>query len=193
MLRALEFYGDLVASGAAPGHVATKHYDDFNAAAISGTAAMFLGGHWQYFQLQEALPAEEFAKWAVSEIPGPTPDRRATGTGGWTIAAFSDNPEKVRLCMDLVRTVYMGGANNATGQRPTRLSHFDEGEVFQSPFFASIKEYLAHGQARPGAPIYPEISNQIQIMLGEVLSGTKEPEAALEDAWARVNDAYARM
>ena len=34
-----------------------------------------------------------------------------------------------------------------------------------------------HGQARPGVPIYPEISNQIQIMMGEVLSGAKAPEA----------------
>ena len=30
-------------------------------------------------------------------------------------------------------------------------------------------------------------------MLGEVLSGTKEPEGALDDAWARVMDAYAKL
>ena len=41
-------------------------------------------------------------------------------------------------------------------------------------------------------PIYPEISNQIQIMMGEVLSGAKEPEEALDDAWERVIDAYTR-
>ena len=42
-------------------------------------------------------------------------------------------------------------------------------------------------------PIYPEISNQIQIMMGDVLSGAKAPEAALDDAWKAVNDAYAKM
>ena len=47
-----------------------------------------------------------------------------------------------------------------------------------------------HGHARPGVPIYPEISNQIQIMMGEVLSGSKEPEAALDGAWERVMAAY---
>ena len=39
-------------------------------------------------------------------------------------------------------------------------------------------------------PIYPEISNQIQIMMGEVLSGTKEPDDALDGAWQRVMAAY---
>ncbi len=30
-------------------------------------------------------------------------------------------------------------------------------------------------------------------MMGEVLSGAKEPEAALDDAWTQVMDAYERM
>ena len=47
-----------------------------------------------------------------------------------------------------------------------------------------------HGQARPGVPIYPEISNQIQIMMGEVLSGAKPPEEALDGAWKADDDAY---
>ena len=50
---------------------------------------MFFGGHWQRCQLQEAMPAEAFAKWDIAELPGPTADERATGTGGWTFAAFS--------------------------------------------------------------------------------------------------------
>ena len=47
-----------------------------------------------------------------------------------------------------------------------------------------------HGHARPGVPIYPEISNQIQIMMGEVLSGSKSPEEALDGAWQRTMEAY---
>ena len=109
MLKALGFYKDLVDSGAAPKRVATiKDYDDFNAAAIADTAAMFIGGHWQNFQLKEAMPADQFAKWEASAIPGPTVDERSTGTGGWTVAALSKDPEKIKLCMDLLREVYMG-------------------------------------------------------------------------------------
>ena len=194
MLTALKFYKDLVDSGATPKRVATiVRYDDFNAAALAGTTAMFEGGHWQNFQLKEAMPPEQFAKWEASELPGPTADKRSTGTGGWTLAALSKDPEKTKLCMDLAREVYMGPANEVTAQLPTRKTLFQNLQAFKDPFFAQMNEYLVHGQARPGVPIYPEISNQIQIMMGEVLSGAKQPEAALDDAWKRVNDAYAKL
>jgi multiple sugar transport system substrate-binding protein len=194
MLKALSFYKDLVDSGAAPQRVATiKDYNDFNAAAIADTAAMFIGGHWQNFQLKEAMPAEQFAKWEASAIPGPTVEERSTGTGGWTVAALSDDPEKIKLCMDLLREVYMGPANNVMSQLPTRASLFESLDAFKDPFFEIVNASLANGQARPGVPIYPEISNQIQIMMGEVLTGAKTPEAALDDAWAAVNDAYSKL
>ena len=45
----------------------------------------------------------------------------------------------------------------------------------------------------PGVPIYPEISNQIQVMMGDVLAGTKTPEAALDAANAAVQAAYSRL
>ncbi|MCT7378058.1 extracellular solute-binding protein [Chelativorans salis] len=194
MLTAINYFKGLVDSGAAPKRVATiKDYNDFNAAAIAGSAAMFFGGHWQHFQLMEAMPEAEFAKWDVSELPGPSADERSTGTGGWTVAAFSDDPAKVEMCANVMREVYMGPANEVIGDLPTRESLFASLPKFQDPYFGKLKEYLVNGHARPGVPIYPEISNQIQIMMGEVLSGTKEPEAALDGAWNRVMDAYGKL
>ena len=191
MLKALNYFKGLVDSGAAPKRVATiKTYDDFNAAAQSGTTAMFLGGHWQHFQLEEAMAPDVWAKWLIAELPGPTPDERATGTGGWTVAAFAKDPEKVKACASLMREVYMGPANEAGGDLPTRQSLFASLPKFQDPYYAQLKEYLVHGHARPGVPIYPEISNQIQIMMGEVLSGSKSPEEALQGAWDRTMAAY---
>ena len=155
---------------------------------------MFDGGHWQYFQLKEAMPPDQFAKWEASELPGPTADQRSTGTGGWTVAAFSKDPAKVEVCATLMREVYMGPANEVVGDLPTRADRSSTiCRSSRDPTSPSSSEYLVHGQARPGVPIYPEISNQIQIMMGEVLSGAKEPEQALDDAWKRVNDAYARL
>jgi multiple sugar transport system substrate-binding protein len=49
------------------------------------------------------------------------------------------------------------------------------------------------GGARPGAPIYPEISNQIQILMGDVLSGSKQPEQALDTAYQAALAAYKRL
>lgn len=194
MLKALKFYKGLVDSGAAPKRVVNiKTYDDFNAAAIAGTAAMFEGGHWQHFQLKEAMPADQFAKWATSELPGPTADQHSTGTGGWTVAAFSKDPAKIAACASVMREVFMGPANEVVGDLPTRQTLFDSLPKFKDPYFGELKNYLVHGQARPGVPIYPEISNQIQIMMGDVLTGAKSPEDALDAAYTAVNAAYKKM
>ena len=67
MLKALHYFKDLVDSGAAPKRVANiKDYADFNAAAKAGTNAMFIGGHWQEFQLKDALSADQLATWQIS-------------------------------------------------------------------------------------------------------------------------------
>lgn len=193
MLKAINYFKGLVDSGAAPKRVATiKTYDDLNAAALSNTTAMFIGGHWQKFQLQAAMAPDVFAKWAAAELPGPTPEERATGTGGWTVAAFAEDPAKIEACASIMREVYMGPANEAGGDLPTRESLFASLPKFQDPYYGQLKEYLVHGHARPGVPIYPEISNQIQIMMGEVLSGSKSPEEALDGAWERTMTAYSK-
>ena len=97
-------------------------WDELEAAAIGGTTAMFLGGHWQYRTLRDVMPAEEFGRWEVAELPGPQPDERATGTGGWTMAAFTAEPAKIEMCAALMCEVCMGPANEVIGDLPTWMS-----------------------------------------------------------------------
>lgn len=193
-LKALDYYKDLVDSGAAPKRVTTiANYDDLNAAAAAGTSALFIGGNWQYAQLKATLDEGDFNNWTFSPIPGPTADQRSTGTGGWTIASFSKDKEKVEMCANVAREVYMGPANALQQQLPTRKSLFDKYPVFATDANKVFANALTNGQARPGAPIYPEISNQIQIMMGDVLSGTKQPEEALNAAFNATMEAYKRL
>jgi len=193
-LEALGYYQSLVESGAAPGRVTTiNNYDEFNAAAAAGTAAMFVGGNWQYGQLRNTLSEERFADWAVSELPGPTAEDRATGTGGWTIAALSDDPEKVQLCAEMVKAIYSGAGNAVQGLLPTSMAQYEVYDAFEGPQFDLFAEALVNGRPRPGAAIYPEISNQIQILMGDVLSGAAEPEAALDAAFEASLEAWERL
>lgn len=192
-IKAVNYYRGLVESGAAPKRVATiGNYDDFNAAATAGTTALFVGGNWQYAQLKAALEPEEFAKWTFSPLPGPTANERSTGTGGWTVAAFSKDAVKVKVCADLAREVYMGPANALQEQLPTRADLYDKYEVFSTPANKTFAEALKVGQARPGAAVYPEISNQIQIMMGKVLTGTQATEAAVDEAFTASLSAFKR-
>ncbi|MEM9970021.1 MAG: extracellular solute-binding protein, partial [Pseudomonadota bacterium] len=194
LLTAIGFYKDLVDVGAAPSRVTSiVNYDDFNAAAAAGTAALFIGGNWQYGQLRGTLSEEDFAAWEVSAIPGPSADARATGTGGWTIAAMSDDAEAVRICAEMIREIYSGQSNAIQGLLPTSAAQYEQFDAFKGPEYDIFSKALVDGQARPGVPIYPEISNNIQIMMGDVLSGASTPEEALDAANAAVQAAFERL
>ncbi|TMV87511.1 extracellular solute-binding protein [Thioclava sp. BHET1] len=191
-ITALSYYADLVTSGASPARVASiTNYDDFLAAAAAGSTAMFVGGSWQYEQLRGTLAPEDFAAWEVSELPGPSADARATGAGGWTIGAMSDDPEKVKLCAAIAK-LYAGPGNVAQGLLPTATAYYKASDVFSTPTNLAYSKFLEHGRPRPGVAIYPEIANQIEIAIGAVLSGG-DPAEATDRAQQAAQSAYERL
>jgi multiple sugar transport system substrate-binding protein len=191
MLNLFGFIKETVESGASPQRVSTiKDYTQFQAAAQDGSVAMFLGGDFQWPALKESLPPEEFEKWEVTAdpvIPTLNPgDRPATGTGGWTNAAFADDPEKVKMAMEFTKQVYIGEGNQVTGQLPTNPELFDRYDKFSDPIYDTFREGLKYGMARPGFAIYPQISSQLQVAVGTVLTGEATPEQALDRAASAV-------
>lgn len=191
MVNTMAFLRELVDSGAAPERVNTiLEYDEFNTAAQAGTVASFLGGHWQYGQLEEILDDEQFAAWDFAPIPGPVAGEHVTGTGGWTIGAFTDDPDTLAACMEFARSVYRGPANVAAGQLPTSAELFDELDAFQGEHYQRFAELLEDGRSRPGVPVYPQISEQLQVAIGQLLVGDLTPEQAVDEAYAQSLAAY---
>jgi multiple sugar transport system substrate-binding protein len=192
MLNVINFLKETVESGAAPQRVATiGDYAEFEAAAQAQQVAMFQGGDFQYPTLKESLPPEEFKKWEVSLLPTRSPgDTPASGSGGWTIGAFSDDPEKVKMCMEFTKDVFMGDMNAFTGQLPTSPKLFDTIDKFNAPIYDKFRNMLEHGQARPGVPVYPSMSEELQIAIGTVLTGEATPEEALDKAYEASLAAY---
>jgi multiple sugar transport system substrate-binding protein len=192
MLNELNFLKETVDSGASPQKVATiKDYADFQSAAQAQEVAMFQGGDFQYPPLKESLPPEEFDKYEVSLLPTMNAsDPQKTGTGGWTMGAFSDDPEKVKMCMEFTKDVYIGEGNEVTGQLPTSPELFDTLDKFQDPIYDKFNEALKYGEARPGVPVYPKISEELQIAIGTVLTGEATPEEALDKAYKASLAAY---
>jgi multiple sugar transport system substrate-binding protein len=192
MLNEMNFLKETVDSGASPQRVATiTNYTEFQSAAQAQEVAMFQGGDFQYPPLKESLPPEEFKKWEVSLLPtrsaGDTP---VSGSGGWTIGSFSDDPEKVEMCMEFTKDVFIGGMNEVTGQLPTSPKLFDTIDKFDEPIYDDFRIMLEHGKARPGVPVYPTISEELQIAIGTVLTGEATPEEALDRAYKRSLAAY---
>lgn len=193
MLDVLNFLKRTIDSGASPQRVTTiTDYSEFNTAAQSGTVAMFLGGHWQYGELEEILPPEEYEKWEVSPIPAEQSGQQATSNGGWTFAALTEDSEKISVFADFVRSVYEGPAHEVTGQLPTSAKLFDELESFQTPVYDTFKSMLEFGHTLPASPINNTFLNELQVTISGTLTGESTAEAAIDAAAKNLIRAYDR-
>jgi multiple sugar transport system substrate-binding protein len=184
MLNVFDFLKECVDSGASPKLVTTiKDYSDFDTAAQAKTVAMFQGGDFEYPVLEDTLSPEELKKWEISLLPTMNADDpQRTGTGGWTMGAFTNDAKKLKIGAKFTDEVYVGEGNQVTGGLPTNPKYFDSLSRFKDPVYDTFREALEYGKARPGVPVYPEISNQLQIAIGTVLTGESTPKEALAKA-----------
>jgi multiple sugar transport system substrate-binding protein len=199
MLRLLAFLRDTIQRGASPRSVLGHNdYQQLTGAAIAGDAAMFLGGNWQLKDLETGLPPSEFAKWDIAPIPTADPGTHSTGTGGWVWVVFARDPARRKAAVEFIRDVeappHAARISAATGHLPVRYSVYRDFPIFsQDVWYRRFGEMLVNGHARPAAAIYPEISQQLQLGIGAVVSGARTPDQALDAAWAAVNEEYARQ
>ena len=199
MIRLMRFLRSTIETGASPRSVlANNDYQQLSSAAVAGDVAMFLGGSWQLRELEGALSPEEFARWAIADIPQAAGAHRSTGTGGWVWVTFAPDPERQRAAAEFLRFIE-SPANVArvsvpTRQLPVRRSVYRDFPVFrENQWYATFGRMLVDGRARPAVPIYPAISEQLQLAVGAVVSGAKTPEAAVDDAWVAVQTIAARQ
>jgi multiple sugar transport system substrate-binding protein len=80
--------------------------------------------------------------------------------------------------------------NEVTGQLPTNPKYFDTIDTFDEPIYDDFRVMLEHGKARPGVPVYPTMSEELQIAIGTVLTGEATPEEALDRAYKASLSAY---
>ncbi|HMF95502.1 MAG TPA: extracellular solute-binding protein [Vicinamibacterales bacterium] len=199
MLRLLTFLRDTIERGASPRSVLGHNdYQQLTAAAIAGDAAMFLGGNWQLKDLQTGLAPSEFAKWDVAPIPVADRGTHSTGTGGWIWVVFARDPVRRQAAVEFVRDVeapaHAARISEATGHLPVRQSVYRDFPIFsQDLWYRRFGEMLVYGHARPTVPIYPTISQELQLAIGAVVSGARTPDQALDAAWSAVNEEHARQ
>src|SRR5262245_34578709 len=199
MRRLLAFLRDTIATGASPRSVlGNNDYQQLTGAAIAGDVAMFLGGNWQLKDLETGLAPAEFAKWDIAPIPQADASTRSTGTGGWVWVVFARDDARRRAAIEFIRDVeapaHAARISEATGHLPVRRSVYRDFPIFsRDRWYRRFGEMLVDGHARPTVPIYPSISQHLQLAIGAVVAGTDEPERALDEAWQAVLADYARQ
>jgi multiple sugar transport system substrate-binding protein len=199
MVRVLSFLRDTVRTGASPRSVlASNDYKQLSSAAIAGDVAMFLGGNWQLVELSSGLQPEELAKWDIAPIPQREPGRRSTGTGGWIWVVFAKEQARRRAAIDLLRFIespaHVARIEQHTGHLPVRKSLYRDHALYRDdPWLARFGAMLADARARPAVPIYPALSEQLQLAIGSAIAGTETPEQAVDRAFAATRAIDARL
>lgn len=195
MITVLETIQKAVEEGVVPQRVASYGSEnDQNEDVASGKIPMFIGGSWQETMLKDILDEEEFEQWDVAPLPIIEGGEETTSSGGWAWGIFTDDPDKKQAAFDFIYDTYiseegMGEFTSVQGSLPARFSVYDSDHYERTAFSDDYRDMLdSSARVRPASNEYAEISNEMQIALSDVISGNKEPEQAVDDAWKVVNN-----
>ena len=191
MLNFLQYFERLVDEGIMPSRCVDYTSDKSTYGEIAtGNVAMAVEASSAVAQLQEVLGKEEFdSNWAVAPLPVFNEgDQSTSSAGGWTFMVFTDDELKRELAADFALYVYgtdegMAGWCEVGGYLPTRMSVFENADAFKNdPYAQTFEQYLEVATARPSSDEYTVLSEKLQIAIGEIVTGAKTAEQALDDA-----------
>ncbi|SDO04517.1 ABC transporter substrate-binding protein [Alkalicoccus daliensis] len=193
-VTALEKMIEIVASDFVPGDILNFDEPATENAFINGQA--IFARNWPYMQAN--AQNEE-----ISEVTGnvgfsllPAGDEgSAAGLGGW-MTMINRNSQNVEAAWEFVKfkTGEEGQKISAVegGRAPTIRALYDDEEVQEAaPLFADEEfvETLENAIPRPVTPIYPQISDIMQIELSRALAGDISAEEAIENMEQEIESA----
>jgi multiple sugar transport system substrate-binding protein len=189
-LEALQSYTELFTKHkVSPPGTLSYTEDDYRTMMAQNRVAMAIGGPWSFPLIEMANP-EIKGNYTVATHPYKTTP--ASVLGGWAsvIAQTSTQKEAAWKFVDFITSydVWMMWIGKHSGPMPTRQDVCKDAPTFQAdPKWQIIFETFPHAKVRPPIPQYPQISDQIQTMIQDVLTGKSTAEDALKKAEEEVN------
>ena len=187
MLKAFQFIQTLVQQGITPQSVTQyKAEADQNGDMASGKIAMCVGGNFQVPQLAQIIGSQKFySQWGIAPIPSSDGTSHATTAGGWIWAVFTKDKTKQKAAVDFVGNAFvndqgMAGWDNVGGYLPTRTRVYTLPSFTLNPFTSTFQQHLhQYAHVRPAVQGYQDLSTQLQVAVGNIVSGSQTPSDAL--------------
>ncbi|MFD1177623.1 extracellular solute-binding protein [Paenibacillus puldeungensis] len=190
MLNFLKFFQDTLKEGVTPQRVVEFEKESSMFGDLSTDKfGMFIASSSAVPQLGEIIGKENFEKkWGVAELPVINAgDTSTSSAGGWTNVVFSKDKEKAKLAADFVLSLYSD--DSAAGEwcqiggfLPTRSSIYEKTPFFaDNEYYKSFKSYLDHAQSRPPVPEYTKLSGELQVAIGDIITGAATADEALQN------------
>lgn len=179
---ALQLWVDLVNDGhMSPGILGWKQ-SDVLAQFQNGKAAMMVNGPWQIPVLKQDSPDLD---WDVATLPQ---DKQGASILGGENTAIIKGSSNVDAAWDLLtwrqEPENLKAYLTEAGKLPSRQDLAQDETWTGDPVLKVFIDQLQVAKPRAYGPKYPEISNQIQLMLQAAISGQTAVDAAVTEAQA---------
>ncbi|GAB2536129.1 ABC transporter substrate-binding protein [Gracilibacillus alcaliphilus] len=195
-IKGLEKLAEIVGSDFVPGNILNFQEIETENAWIAGDAVF--ARNWTYMQSSSDDDERSEVVGNVEIAPLPAGDEgTASALGGWMamINRYSEHPEEAWELVKFLASEEGQKILAVEGARaPTVKALYDDADVQAAgPLFANpdFVEGLSTAVPRPVSPIYPEISEIIQIEVSRVLVGEQTAEQAAENMQSQIENAMA--
>ncbi len=188
-LRALKFYTDLATEYKVSPNALTYGEDDYRNMMAQNRVAMAIGGPWSFPLIETANPAIT-GNYSVALHPyGSTP---ASVLGGWALVIPTSSPKKSEA-WELAKyltsyNTWMQWIESKGGPMPVRKDVCMDAPKLKDPKWQVIFDAFPYAVCRAPIPQWPQVSEQIQKMVQDVLLGNASPEEAIKTAESKINE-----
>ncbi|AGB41487.1 ABC-type sugar transport system, periplasmic component [Halobacteroides halobius DSM 5150] len=183
-LQALKFVKKLVQSKVTPPGITTFMEESSRRPFTEGKAVF--NRNWPYvWSIAQSKGSPVKGKVGIAPMPrGPQGDSGAATLGGWNLAInkYSEHKEAAVKFVKFMTSYKMQAFNAIKSSRiPTRKAVYHDKEVLEvNPYYKDMYNVFINAKPRPVTPMYPQISDVIQVEVHKVINGMKSADKALE-------------
>lgn len=192
-IKGLKKMIEVVKSDFVPTNITTFMEPESHTAFLEGQAPFIRNWPYQFALAQDKAQSKIVDQVAIAPLPAGDAGS-AAALGGWMggINKFSKHPKEAWEFLKFM-TGPEGQKISAVegGLAPTYLPAYEDADVQKaSPLFANkdFVDGVSAAVSRPTTPIYPKISEVIQIEVSKALAGQQTAEQAVQNMETQMND-----
>jgi multiple sugar transport system substrate-binding protein len=192
-IKGLEKMVEVVKSDVVPKDVTTFTEPESHTAFIEGQAAFIRNWPYQFALAQDTKQSKIAGKVAVAPLPAGDAGSAAT-LGGW-MSGINKNSKHPKEAWEFLK--FMTGKDGQKisaikgGNAPTLLTEYEDADVQKaSPLFAN-KDFvngISAAVPRPTSPVYPKISDIIQIEVSKAIAGQETATQAVQNMESKMKE-----
>lgn len=184
-IKGLKKMVEIVQSDAVPKNISTFTEVESHTAFIQGQSPFIRNWPYQYSLAQDKNQSKIVGKIGVAPLPAGD-QGSAAALGGWMsgISKYSKHKKEAWEFLKFITGPEGQKISAQYGSTPTYLPAFDDKDVQKSnPLYANKNfiEGISKAIPRPVSPVYPEISDAMQIELSKAIVGQQTAEITVKN------------